>query len=147
PCHDQVAARWWQAPDEQLEGRRFHHAGRPVAAGHRQLVEVGGKAGVHTRWPTLWAVAVRRSICNTVVGVWRPVFRLRSRELSGRVAGPPYPGEGGHPDPGGKREANVRPERWLDLLDMLFAGAWNPALGRFRLPYAFRGHARATEDL
>jgi len=30
---------------------------------------------------------------------------------------------------------------------MLFAGAWNPALGRYRLPYAFRGHARADEDL
>jgi hypothetical protein len=42
---------------------------------------------------------------------------------------------------------DVRPESWLELLDMLFAGAWNPALGRFRLPYAFRGHARADEDL
>jgi len=41
----------------------------------------------------------------------------------------------------------VRPGNWLDLLDMLFTGAWNPALGRFRLPYAFRGHARAEEDL
>jgi hypothetical protein len=41
----------------------------------------------------------------------------------------------------------VRPESWLNLLDLLFAGAWNPALGRYRLPYAFRGHARADEDL
>jgi hypothetical protein len=41
----------------------------------------------------------------------------------------------------------VRPESWLELLDLLFADAWNPSLGRFRLPYAFRGHARAQEDL
>ena len=41
----------------------------------------------------------------------------------------------------------MRPESWLELLDMLFADAWNPALARFRLPYAFRGHARADEDL
>ncbi|HEY7172153.1 MAG TPA: FRG domain-containing protein [Vicinamibacterales bacterium] len=42
---------------------------------------------------------------------------------------------------------DVRPGSWLELLDLLFAGDWNPALARFRLPYAFRGHARADEDL
>jgi hypothetical protein len=41
----------------------------------------------------------------------------------------------------------VRARSWLELLDLLFAGAWNPALGRYRLPYAFRGHSLAEEDL
>jgi hypothetical protein len=41
----------------------------------------------------------------------------------------------------------VKPDSWLELLEMLFAGAWNPDLGRFRLPYAFRGHSIADEDL
>ena len=39
------------------------------------------------------------------------------------------------------------PRSWLGLLDLLFGGSWNPSLGRFRLPYAFRGHAVRTEDL
>jgi hypothetical protein len=41
----------------------------------------------------------------------------------------------------------VRPSSWLELLDALFAGSWNAALGRFRSPYAFRGQSLATEDL
>ncbi len=36
---------------------------------------------------------------------------------------------------------------WLDILDTLYADSWNPSLGRFRSPFAFRGHALATEDL
>ena len=41
----------------------------------------------------------------------------------------------------------IRPSSWLELLDALFAGSWNPSLGRFRSPYAFRGQSMATEDL
>jgi hypothetical protein len=36
---------------------------------------------------------------------------------------------------------------WLQLVDRLFAGSWNPSLGRFRSPYAFRGHPAVAEDL
>lgn len=36
---------------------------------------------------------------------------------------------------------------WLQVLELLYAGSWNPALGRFRSPYAFRGHAAADETL
>jgi hypothetical protein len=41
----------------------------------------------------------------------------------------------------------ARPTTWLELLDLLFAGSWNTSLGRFRSPYAFRGHSVAAEDL
>jgi len=41
----------------------------------------------------------------------------------------------------------VRAPTWIDLLDALYADSWNPSLGRFRLPYAFRGHPRAVDDL
>jgi hypothetical protein len=41
----------------------------------------------------------------------------------------------------------VRPSSWLELIGALYATAWNEALGRFRLPYAFRGQSLATEDL
>jgi FRG domain len=47
----------------------------------------------------------------------------------------------------GPRQLISRPASWLELLDLLLAGSWNPSLGRFRSPYAFRGHARADEDL
>ena len=40
-----------------------------------------------------------------------------------------------------------RPESWLDLIDILYQGSWNPALSRFRSPVAFRGHPRADVDL
>jgi hypothetical protein len=36
---------------------------------------------------------------------------------------------------------------WTDLLDDLYAGSWNPALQRFRSPFAFRGLSRANHDL
>jgi hypothetical protein len=39
------------------------------------------------------------------------------------------------------------PGSWLELLDALFAGSWNPTLGRFRSPFAFRGHPLVSEDL
>jgi hypothetical protein len=42
---------------------------------------------------------------------------------------------------------STRPATWLALLDTLFADAWNPSLSRFRSPFAFRGHALASEDL
>jgi hypothetical protein len=41
----------------------------------------------------------------------------------------------------------LRPTSWNDLLDALFANSWNPSLGRFRLPYAFRGQATTDETL
>src|SRR5262249_11170249 len=41
----------------------------------------------------------------------------------------------------------ARPSSWLDMLDALEAGSWNPSLGRFRSPYAFRGQSLAAEDL
>jgi hypothetical protein len=39
------------------------------------------------------------------------------------------------------------PRTWNELLDALFAGSWNRALGRFRSPYAFRGRPLASEEL
>lgn len=39
------------------------------------------------------------------------------------------------------------PATWLELVDLLFGGSWNPVLGRFRSPFAFRGHASVDEDL
>src|SRR2546423_12226157 len=41
----------------------------------------------------------------------------------------------------------MRPSSWLELLDALFAGSWNPSLGRFRSPFAFRGQSIVREDL
>ena len=38
-------------------------------------------------------------------------------------------------------------QSWLDILDDLYAGSWNPALHRFRSPYAFRGAGSATHTL
>jgi hypothetical protein len=35
----------------------------------------------------------------------------------------------------------------VGLLDLLFGGSWNPSLGRFRSPYAFRGHSMRAEEL
>jgi hypothetical protein len=43
--------------------------------------------------------------------------------------------------------ATVRPTTWGELIEALYASAWNESLGRYRLPYAFRGHPRADEDL
>jgi hypothetical protein len=39
------------------------------------------------------------------------------------------------------------PGCWLDLVDALYAASWDPALGRFRSPYAFRGRPNAEEGL
>ena len=36
---------------------------------------------------------------------------------------------------------------WNDILEQLYQGSWNAPLGRFRSPYAFRGHASASHDL
>ena len=41
----------------------------------------------------------------------------------------------------------LRPSTWSELLEALYAGSWNPTLGRFRSPYAFRGQTLASEDL
>lgn len=40
-----------------------------------------------------------------------------------------------------------RPTSWTELLEALFAGSWNPGLGRHRSPYAFRGQWLASDDL
>jgi hypothetical protein len=42
---------------------------------------------------------------------------------------------------------SLRPSSWSELLDALYGGSWNPTLGRFRSPYAFRGQTLASEDL
>jgi hypothetical protein len=57
---------------------------------------------------------------------------------------PPYLDRPGHPRP---RETTTRPGTWTELLEALFAGSWNPALGRFRSSFAFRGRPLASEDL
>ena len=41
----------------------------------------------------------------------------------------------------------IRPSTWSELVEALYAGSWNPSLGRFRSPYAFRGQTLASEDL
>jgi hypothetical protein len=40
-----------------------------------------------------------------------------------------------------------RASSWNHLLDLLFTGAWNEQLERFRSPFAFRGQPVATSDL
>jgi hypothetical protein len=46
-----------------------------------------------------------------------------------------------------EKEQRITPRSWLELVDELFGGSWNPSLGRFRSPYAFRGHSRPVADL
>lgn len=41
----------------------------------------------------------------------------------------------------------MRPSTWAQLNDELFAGSWNPHLGRFRSPFAFRGLASVDHQL
>jgi hypothetical protein len=41
----------------------------------------------------------------------------------------------------------LRPGTWLEVLDALYASSWNPSLGRFRSPFAFRGRPSAGEPL
>jgi hypothetical protein len=41
----------------------------------------------------------------------------------------------------------MKRQSWLDVLEELFAGSWNPRLQRFRSPFAFRGLPRAEADL
>ena len=38
-------------------------------------------------------------------------------------------------------------KNWLDVLEELYQGSWNPALARHRLPFAFRGMSRFDHDL
>jgi len=40
-----------------------------------------------------------------------------------------------------------RPKTWNELIEQLFAGSWNPALQRFRSPYAFRGLSSTSHKL
>jgi hypothetical protein len=44
-------------------------------------------------------------------------------------------------------ESGVDVKSWLDVLEALYEGAWNPDLQRFRSPYAFRGHSRLDHTL
>jgi hypothetical protein len=41
----------------------------------------------------------------------------------------------------------VRPTSWSDVLAALYADSWNPALKRFRSPFAFRGLSRQDHSL
>src|SRR4029078_13634907 len=43
--------------------------------------------------------------------------------------------------------ADHRVSSWNELNDRLFANAWQPALGRFRSHFAFRGMTDAAADL
>jgi FRG domain-containing protein len=43
--------------------------------------------------------------------------------------------------------ATIRPSSWAELLEALYASAWNESIGRFRMPFAFRGQPLAAEDL
>jgi len=43
--------------------------------------------------------------------------------------------------------AVVRPSSWTELLEALYASAWNESLGRFRMPFAFRGDPQDDADL
>lgn len=41
----------------------------------------------------------------------------------------------------------IRPRNWSALLEALYLDSWNPKIGRFRSPFAFRGQTLASEDL
>src|SRR3954468_4761180 len=41
----------------------------------------------------------------------------------------------------------VRVSSWAELQESLYQGSWQPEIGRFRSPYAFRGMSRATYGL
>jgi hypothetical protein len=43
--------------------------------------------------------------------------------------------------------ATVRPASWGALLEELYASSWNESLGRYRMPFAFRGDPHADEQL
>ena len=43
--------------------------------------------------------------------------------------------------------ANHHAASWLELVDLLFADAWNDSIGRFRSPFAFRGQCGPSDDL
>jgi hypothetical protein len=45
------------------------------------------------------------------------------------------------------RKRTTRPATWPDVLEALYAGSWNPALRRFRSPFAFRGLSRIDHSL
>ena len=42
---------------------------------------------------------------------------------------------------------HTKPQSWAGVLDALYERAWNPALQRFRSPFAFRGLSCAQHDL
>jgi len=44
-------------------------------------------------------------------------------------------------------EGTLRPKTWAEVLDALYADSWNPALQRFRSPFAFRGLSRLNHSL
>jgi hypothetical protein len=44
-------------------------------------------------------------------------------------------------------DGDPRARSWAELVDQLYAGSWNPALQRFRSPFAFRGLACASHHL
>jgi hypothetical protein len=72
--------------------------------------------------------------------------------IARHIACPEFSGESFHTkaDEGGAEYTErpmLRPTTWIEILELLFAGSWNPSLGRFRSAYAFRGHPLVTEDL
>src|SRR5215207_366269 len=41
----------------------------------------------------------------------------------------------------------AQPNNWLDILDQLYDGSWNPELQRYRSPFVFRGTDRSDFGL
>jgi len=44
-------------------------------------------------------------------------------------------------------DGTTRPKTWSEVLEALYADSWNPALQRFRSPFAFRGLSRLHHSL
>lgn len=44
-------------------------------------------------------------------------------------------------------DGTTRPKSWSEVLEALYADSWNPALQRFRSPFAFRGLSRPNHSL
>jgi FRG domain-containing protein len=76
-----------------------------------------------------------------------------ARTSSTRKAGPQETPRGTTRDPLtssrtlGTMSRKVRPSTWRDLMEMLEADSWNEQLGRYRSPFAFRGHQRIADSL
>ena len=46
-----------------------------------------------------------------------------------------------------RQPREIQPRSWTGVLEALYEGSWNPALQRFRSPFAFRGLSRRDHEL